>query len=527
MVNIRILSTETKENVSIAMAKTARRSAASVPLSPLLPEYIKPSGVSAKSPADPLSPSDTIYTTNSSQKFNTTNNYTGTFSTNEFQNGSASSSNSTVFDKAGAERERIRMEFYATYDVMTGVRIAATLGGFFGLMVFLVVYKSRGETQETMKALKDPKIAAVAAAVMQEEADKELQEAMEATGMSIYPDEYDHIGFRRERLMSIGNVSAPSVLNRGYRFSSLSGGYSSLLAPQRRFSYSGGGRRSNSESSRVLSAYPMGGSFGIDDNFMETDGDEADDEFDQLTTSVDAEKSHCLYVPAKGQESRRSSSITCCSSESSYLERRYSSVTLGLTPLPQVSSRNPSRRQSSTDAWDYSYPGIQIIQPTPKSSPCPSEKIANENRKVDRHKSLTKQDSFDRISEYPDEKSDTATSVYNKKTDTSQVDTFSTQLIRRAPLASLSSFKVSSIDYQDSDLRSLGSDSVFAESYADTDDEMEQFSTDSDEISDAQSPPNTRTSNKSSTASTQVRVDVESIPLNCVKDTIELSLALL
>lgn len=70
--------------------------------------------------------------------------------------------------------------------------------------------------------LQDPKIAAVAAAVMQEEEDRELEKAMEATGMSIYPDEYDHIGFRRERLMSIGNVSAPSVLNRGHRFSTLS-----------------------------------------------------------------------------------------------------------------------------------------------------------------------------------------------------------------------------------------------------------------------------------------------------------------
>lgn len=70
--------------------------------------------------------------------------------------------------------------------------------------------------------LQNPQIAARAAAVLQEEEDRELQEAMEATGMSIYPDEYDHIGFRRERLMSIGNVSAPSVLNRGYRFSSLS-----------------------------------------------------------------------------------------------------------------------------------------------------------------------------------------------------------------------------------------------------------------------------------------------------------------
>lgn len=43
----------------------------------------------------------------------------------------------------------------------------------------------------------------------------------------------------------------------------------------------------------------MGGSFGIDDYFLETDGDEADDEFDQLTASVDVEKSNCLYVPSK------------------------------------------------------------------------------------------------------------------------------------------------------------------------------------------------------------------------------------
>lgn len=56
-------------------------------------------------------------------------------------------------EQKAAERERIRVEFFSTYDVMTGVRIATTLGGFFGLMVFLVVYKSRGERLETMKAL--------------------------------------------------------------------------------------------------------------------------------------------------------------------------------------------------------------------------------------------------------------------------------------------------------------------------------------------------------------------------------------
>lgn len=56
-------------------------------------------------------------------------------------------------EQKAAERERIRVEFFSTYDVMTGVRIATTLGSFFGLMVFLVVYKSRGERLETLKAL--------------------------------------------------------------------------------------------------------------------------------------------------------------------------------------------------------------------------------------------------------------------------------------------------------------------------------------------------------------------------------------
>lgn len=39
-------------------------------------------------------------------------------------------------------------EYYKTYDVMTGVRIAATLGSFFGLMVLLVLYKSKSKTEK-------------------------------------------------------------------------------------------------------------------------------------------------------------------------------------------------------------------------------------------------------------------------------------------------------------------------------------------------------------------------------------------
>lgn len=56
---------------------------------------------------------------------------------------------------------------------------------------------------------------------MQEEEDRKIQEAMDATGMSIYPDEYDAILYRRQRMLSLGNVSAPPVLHRGYRFSSV------------------------------------------------------------------------------------------------------------------------------------------------------------------------------------------------------------------------------------------------------------------------------------------------------------------
>lgn len=64
-------------------------------------------------------------------------------------------------------------------------------------------------------------MAAVAAACMQEEEEREIQEALEATGLSLYPDDYDNMFFRRQRMFSLGNVSAPPVLHRNFRFSSV------------------------------------------------------------------------------------------------------------------------------------------------------------------------------------------------------------------------------------------------------------------------------------------------------------------
>lgn len=239
---------------------------------------------------------------------------------------------------------------------------------------------------------------------------------------------------------------------------------------------------------------------------------------------------------SQGQTSRRCSNITCCSSESSYLERRCSAITLGLTPLPPISSRCPS----TTDMWDYfagATPAIQVIEATPKTSPCPSERSdrkvhenvhasTGQRRRRKPQKSLSEQDSFDLIAVYPDSHRTTQPHYYdefeedelaetaalaqqinklsrdNRCLDDSIItstvnNTLKTSLLlnRRAPLASLSSLKISSVDYQDSDLHSLGSDSVFgggggdgaitaSARYADTDDDMEQFSTDSDAVSD-------------------------------------------
>lgn len=78
-------------------------------------------------------------------------------------------------------------------------------------------------------------------------------------------------------------------------------GYSYLLEPPRRFSYSamspGGGaagahgrRKSGSESSRIFSNYPMGGSFGTDDYFMETEDELEHEEYMQRDAQNDEQE---------------------------------------------------------------------------------------------------------------------------------------------------------------------------------------------------------------------------------------------
>lgn len=149
---------------------------------------------------------------------------------------------------------------------------------------------------------------AEAAAVVEEEEERELQEAIEKTAYSLYQEEIDFAPVEstliRDRMLSLGNVSCPPMLlNPGMRFSSVGGGYSSLLEPprSRRFSDSGRLRRkSTSDSSRILSAYHLNDNYNNQNEnfFNESDGEEADDEFEQFTTTVDIANSHSfLSVP--------------------------------------------------------------------------------------------------------------------------------------------------------------------------------------------------------------------------------------
>lgn len=256
--------------------------------------------------------------------------------------------------------------------------------------------------------------------------------------------------------------------------------------------------------------------------------------------------------------------MTCCSTESSYLERRGSAYTLGLGSVPPSLRRKLSSasRTSSTENWDYFYPGIQIIRATPNTSPCSSEKRGRHGSPVpSRQARLRKQStigkgfsnsSYDaeagtssyipppqpstsnnngaipkipkttiapstsyqqfQVNEKQPTPSSTVTSATatapstssssshrlsfrNKKplgSLTSIADDLPEELtvssvpsvpIKRAPLASLSSFKISSLDYQDSENRSVDYDSLFMDSIPDdTDHEIDGFSTDSDDV---------------------------------------------
>lgn len=115
----------------------------------------------------------------------------------------------SVSERELLKREQLKVEFYKTYDVMTGVRIAATLGGFFSLMVFFVVYKSR--CGRGGKSISSSDVAAAAA-------------ELDAVPELPFDGFYSLTAPRR----SLGNVSAPAAM-RSSRAASYACSESSVL----------------------------------------------------------------------------------------------------------------------------------------------------------------------------------------------------------------------------------------------------------------------------------------------------------
>lgn len=177
---------------------------------------------------------------------------------------------------------------------------------------------------------------ATTATLVQEEEEREEQEVWEATQRAIYEAELDldldtceNRSRKRPRLLSLGNINVPPTgrFEPNLRFSSVGGGfgYNGLLKPPfRRFSaasfvserYRRGSvstvgplkkRSTSMESPRVSSAsYRMQATNSGDNKVYrrhksgsDSDGDEADDEFEQITVTADInhQPSTFLSVP--------------------------------------------------------------------------------------------------------------------------------------------------------------------------------------------------------------------------------------
>lgn len=192
-------------------------------------------------------------------------------------------------------------------------------------------------------------------------------------------------------------------------------------------------------------------------------------------------------------------------------------MSLGIASLPAVSRRSSFRddidieaghggaqtivqqRPHTSHATTHIHPEIEIIKATPRTSPnlSTSERQSMQQMQMMELKPLQQQrratisvasddKGFDYIAEYPDEvvvdkgKDETIAQKRQQVPETSRAE-----VSGRAPLASLSSFKLSSADCNDSiELQSLGSDTVFDDYYADTEDDMDPLTTDSDELSE-------------------------------------------
>ncbi|XP_046394317.1 uncharacterized protein LOC124162032 [Ischnura elegans] len=281
----------------------------------------------------------------------------------------------------------IALEYYRTYDAMTGIRIAATLGGFFSLMVFMVVYKSkcrcrssrkshiseeelaeavaRIEAEERAAAAEGAAIMAAVAAAAQEQGVEGEEAPLEA-----YYALMARSGFsRRAASFSIPRHSLASFTNTTPRAScgncaAAASSFRQRSLQQRRWGSGSGPRMPRRRRGKSLPGYPTFGeagapsdaaaiaaaveaaaaltpstrhnSFSRQNSFSQRTSFSRQNSFSQRMSfsrqnsiSRHDDDSSCCYLEVP----RRLSSVGS-GSVSSYLEKRGSVVLLGLPPFP-------------------------------------------------------------------------------------------------------------------------------------------------------------------------------------------------
>ncbi|XP_060849606.1 uncharacterized protein LOC132928758 [Rhopalosiphum padi] len=240
------------------------------------------------------------------------------------------------------KRQMIRAEFYNTYDVMTGIRIASTLGGFFLMMVLLVLYKSKCKT----RSLSDQHLEAVIKAAVDQE--EQLAALAKRSSSSSYCSGHGLCRCSPRYSMTENSVADCNNWNRKSK---------AYLSETQYHPYSTLSQTSNKFMKSSVLEY----------SFEEDEDDNMDnDDIEDVCSNNGYRVAKWLEVPCDQKWiPRGNSAITVSSNDTSYLEARGSSLIVGQPPSP-LNHPPPA----GYPPWEFYYPiDIQVIQPTPCMSP--------------------------------------------------------------------------------------------------------------------------------------------------------------
>ncbi|KAF0759369.1 Uncharacterized protein FWK35_00030498, partial [Aphis craccivora] len=226
------------------------------------------------------------------------------------------------------KRQMIRAEFYNTYDVMTGIRIASTLGGFFLMMVLLVLYKSKCKT----RSLSDQHLEAVIKAAVDQE--EQLAAMAKRSSSSSYCSGHGLCRCSPRYSMTENSVADCNNWNRKSK---------TYMSETQYHPYSALSQTSNKFIKSSVLEY----------SFEEDEDDNMDnDDVEDVCSNNGYRVAKWLEVPCDQKWiPRGNSAITVSSNDTSYLEARGSSLIVGQPP--SLLNHPPP---AGYPPWEFYYP---------------------------------------------------------------------------------------------------------------------------------------------------------------------------